>query len=117
MDRETYKRLYKKHYKVFGKVLQSIRKKQAKISQEELAKRLGMKQSYVSKTEIGERRLDIMELLEYCNAMDLCLTDFIFRLEWRLNYEKLISPKRQKQIKRWNEVYDIIYKGASPTKK
>lgn len=117
MNSETYGKLYENRYKAFGKVLKSIRKKQAKISQKELAERLGMDQSYVSKTETGKRRLDIMELLEYCNAMDLCLTDFIFRLEWKLNYEKQISPKRQKQIKKWNDVYDIIYKGASPTKK
>ncbi len=117
MDRKTYRKQYKKRYKVFGEVLQSIRKQQVNISQVELAKRLSMKQSYVSKTETGERRLDIMELMEYCNAMDLCLTDFIFRLEWRLSSAKLISPKRQKQIKRWNDIYDILYKKESLTKK
>jgi len=106
MDRKTYKKLFKKRYKVFGKVLKSIRKKQVHISQVALAERLGMDQSYVSKTETGERRLDIMELIAYSDAMGLCLTDFIFRLELKLYEDGLTPPKRQKQIKKWLVIYN-----------
>ena len=117
MDRKTYKKLFKKRYKVFGKVLKSIRKKQAHISQVTLAERLGMDQSYVSKTETGERRLDIMELIAYSDAMGLCLTDFIFRLEWKLYEEGLTPPKRQEQIKKWLEIYKIYCTPSPPSKK
>ncbi len=117
MDRKTYKKLFKKRYKVFGKVLKSIRKKQVHISQVALAERLGMDQSYVSKTETGERRLDIMELIAYSDAMGLCLTDFIFRLEWKLYEEGLTPPKRQEQIKKWLEIYKIYCTPSPPSKK
>ena len=40
------------------------------ISQQELAKRLGKPQSYVSKAEMGERRLDVVEFLHFMRAID-----------------------------------------------
>ena len=41
----------------------------AGLSQAGLAARLGRLQSYVSKYERGERRLDVIELLEVCAAL------------------------------------------------
>jgi transcriptional regulator with XRE-family HTH domain len=41
----------------------------ANLSQEEIARRLGRPQSFVSKYELGERRLDVVELLEVCAAL------------------------------------------------
>ena len=40
------------------------------ITQEELARRLGKPQSYVSKAEMGERRLDVVEYLHFMRAVD-----------------------------------------------
>ena len=40
------------------------------ISQQELAKRLGKPQSYVSKAEMGERRLDVVEFLHFMRAIE-----------------------------------------------
>ena len=42
----------------------------AGISQQQLAERLGKPQSYVSKFENGERRLDLIELIEICQAIN-----------------------------------------------
>ena len=41
----------------------------AGLSQEALAKRLGRPQSYVSKFERGERRLDVIEFFEVMSAL------------------------------------------------
>ena len=40
------------------------------ITQEALAKRLGKPQSYVSKAEQGERRLDVVEFLQFMRAIE-----------------------------------------------
>lgn len=51
------------------------------LRQSELAERLGKPQSFVSKYETGERRLDILELREICGVLDLSLTDFVRAFE------------------------------------
>jgi len=53
----------------------------AGFTQAELAERLGVPQSFVSKYESGERRLDILELKEVCQALGSSLLDFVRRLE------------------------------------
>lgn len=40
------------------------------ITQLELAKRLGKPQSFVSKAEMGERRLDVVEFLHFMRAIE-----------------------------------------------
>jgi|SRR5215211_3050919 len=47
---------------------------EAGLTQSELASRLGTDQTFVSKYETGERRLDILELREVCQAIG---TDFL----------------------------------------
>jgi len=54
---------------------------EAGFSQIELAKKLGRPQSFVSKYESGERRLDLVELREICKALKISLTDFVRRFE------------------------------------
>lgn len=43
-------------------------RKQAGISQEELAERMGKHRSFVWKTEGGQRRLDLIEFVRWCRA-------------------------------------------------
>jgi|TARA_R110001606_G_scaffold394467_1_gene565401 transcriptional regulator with XRE-family HTH domain len=57
----------------------------AQLTQSDLARRLGKPQSYVSKYETGERRLDIIELEEVCIATGITLCGFVKTLE--LAYE------------------------------
>ena len=38
------------------------------ITQQELADRLNRPQSYVAKVETGERRLDVVEFIEWCHC-------------------------------------------------
>lgn len=47
------------------------------VTQVELARRLEKPQSYVSKVEILERRLDIIELCDWLKTLDIEITVFI----------------------------------------
>ncbi len=53
----------------------------AGLRQEDLARLLGKRQSFISRYESGERRLDILELRHICQAVGVSLTDFVNRLE------------------------------------
>jgi len=44
---------------------------QAKILQVDLAKKLKKPQSYISKVESGERNLDVIEFITYCEALGI----------------------------------------------
>jgi ribosome-binding protein aMBF1 (putative translation factor) len=44
-------------------------REEAGLSQQELADRLGRHQTYVSKCERGERRMDVLEFLEVMKAI------------------------------------------------
>ncbi len=57
---------------------------EAGLRQSDLAKRLGQPQSFISKYESGERRLDVLELREICRALGISLKDFVERLEQTL---------------------------------
>jgi transcriptional regulator with XRE-family HTH domain len=41
------------------------------VSQVQMAEKLGKPQSYVSKYESGERKLDFVEVIEVCHALDV----------------------------------------------
>jgi transcriptional regulator with XRE-family HTH domain len=58
------------------------------IRQVELAEKLGVPQSFVSKYESGDRRLDILELRQVCDAIGISLQEFIQELENSLNEAK-----------------------------
>ena len=52
---------------MIGKLVQ-VRKDQ-QLSQEDVARRLGKPQQYVSRYEVGERRLDMVEFLDVAAAL------------------------------------------------
>jgi transcriptional regulator with XRE-family HTH domain len=54
---------------------------EAGLTQTEIAQRLGQPQSFVSKYESGERRLDVLELRQVCAVVGVSLDDFVRRLE------------------------------------
>ena len=55
------------------------------LRQADLAKKLGVPQSFVSKVESGERRLDVLELRKFLAALDADLLSFINALESKIN--------------------------------
>lgn len=52
---------------------------EAGLTQAAVAKSIGQTQSYVSKYEQGEQRLDLLELEAVCNAVGVPLTEFVRR--------------------------------------
>ena len=80
--------------KHLGLLLQHERKCK-KLEQEDIARALGARQEYISKIETGTRRIDILELIDYCEALDFSLTDFAWKIETYLSALDLLSlPKR-----------------------
>lgn len=60
----------------------------AGLSQRDVAERLKHHQAFVSRSETGERRLDIIELRALCQALGIPLREFIDRLETELEAPK-----------------------------
>lgn len=56
-------------------------REEAGVSQEDLAARLGRPQSYVSKSELGNRRLDVIEYLTFAHAVGYDPYALLRRLE------------------------------------
>lgn len=52
---------------------------EASLTQAQVAQAIGQTQSYVSKYENGEQRLDLMELEAVCDAVGIRLTNFVDR--------------------------------------
>lgn len=73
------KTIYTREYRILLRILKSKRQ-QKRISQEEMAKKLGAPQSFISKIESGERRMDVMELFRYCEALGIEIVPFVKEL-------------------------------------
>lgn len=56
-------------------------RKAANLTQSELSARLSRPQSFVSKYERGERRLDLVEFLEVCDALGVEAIQIIRKLQ------------------------------------
>ncbi len=78
-----HKQLHSESYAIFMALLREIRESK-RVSQETLALRLGVHQSFVSKVETGHRRLDAVELLEWLRALQAHPEVFIRTLGERL---------------------------------
>jgi transcriptional regulator with XRE-family HTH domain len=77
------KSIHSPDQKKLQRLLRQIRRG-AGLRQEDLAKLLGKRQSFVSKYESGERRLDLLELRQICRAVGISIMDFVDRLETAL---------------------------------
>lgn len=56
----------------------------AGVRQIDLAQKLEVHQSFVSKYESGERRLDLIELRRICEELDTNVVDFVAEFEKRV---------------------------------
>jgi transcriptional regulator with XRE-family HTH domain len=74
------KSIYSAEQEKLQELLRQIRQ-DAGLTQEGLAAKLGRPQSFVSKYESGERRLDVLELRSVCKALKMPLGNFVQKLE------------------------------------
>lgn len=74
------KTIHSHEHSVLVELLRQERNR-AGLRQTELAARLGRPQSFVSKYENGERRVDLVELRQICEALGLRLVEFVRRYE------------------------------------
>lgn len=70
-------------HKVFVVLLKEVRVN-AGLRQVDLAEKLKLPQSMVSKYEVGERRVDLLELRDICAALGVSLFEFVQELEKRI---------------------------------
>lgn len=70
MDSHVEKAIQSDAYRSMIAFLRKSRRDQ-EMSQEELARRLGVAQNIVSAIESGQRRVDVMELAQLCDALGL----------------------------------------------
>jgi transcriptional regulator with XRE-family HTH domain len=73
------KSLHTSEYEAFRKLLLTARE-EAGLTQLEVATRLSKPQSFVAKYEGGERRLDVIEFMEICEALKVDPNDLINKL-------------------------------------
>jgi transcriptional regulator with XRE-family HTH domain len=66
-------------YERFQRMLAEARRKSG-LSQQEVADRLGRPQTYVSKCELGTRRMDVVEFLALAEALGFDPAAFIRKL-------------------------------------
>ena len=79
MEKSTFTR----EYRVFLETLKSFRER-AKLTQVDLAEKLQQSQSFVSKSERGQTRLDIVQLRAICHSFGITLPAFVAQFEERL---------------------------------
>lgn len=74
--------------RAIGKGLKDTRQ-QKHLTQKQVANRMGRMQSYVSKTEQGERALRVAEVYEYAEALDLDWQDLMVNVKvWMAQYKE-----------------------------
>jgi transcriptional regulator with XRE-family HTH domain len=61
--------------KILLEVLRELRK-QRNLTQDQIARSMGVKQAFVSKYETGERRLDFLDLVAICDVLGISIVKF-----------------------------------------
>ena len=80
------KSIFTRDYETFLRRLRGARLG-AGLTQAQLAERLGQTQSFVSKCERGERRLDLVEARAFCVAMGVSFPAFVIEFDEEIRVE------------------------------
>lgn len=74
------KSIYSWKHEVLLRLLKEVRR-EAGMTQVDLASKLKTQQAVVSNYERGERRLDLIELQQICEALGISVSEFVIRFE------------------------------------
>ena len=74
-DEQVSKSIFSIEYRTFRELLRDLRVRKG-VTQAQLSTALGMAQSFVSKYEMGERRLDFVEVDRICRELGIDLEAF-----------------------------------------
>ena len=91
LEADVAKSIYTKQYEVFKELLRKTREGKG-LTQAQMGRRLKMRQSAVSNIELGERRLDVVELLLWCEALEMSIDAFVGMLSGLLRKRNLLAP-------------------------
>ncbi len=98
IQREKTRELADALTKEFGRILRKERERRG-ISQEKLAKMMGISRPYCSKLETGGKRIHMKHLADWCAAMHV--SPMIVLEKWaRSKYAKEIVKERMKEYNR-----------------
>ena len=89
-DRTSTKAKLAEELIVLGRVIAEVRKRSG-LKQMDVAARLGLPASHLSKIEKGTRRLDVIELIHLADAMEIDPAALVEELHREINQ---ITPKR-----------------------
>lgn len=78
------KSIYSREYTLLIEKLREAREHSG-LTQAQLAERLKQDQPFISKVERCDRRLDVVELRAFCNAIGIPFVDFIGEIDSQLN--------------------------------
>ncbi len=78
------KSIYTQEYSLFLEQLRKARDAKS-LTQAQVAERLQQTQSFISKIERGERRLDVVELRAYCSAIGISFMTFVSTLNTKFH--------------------------------
>lgn len=81
------KTIYSRAYARFLDLLKAQRESHG-LTQQALASKLGVTQTFVSKCERGERRLDVVELHSWCKALGISMGAFVESVEDALRVQQ-----------------------------
>jgi len=83
------KSLHSRQYTIFRELLTQAREN-VEMTQVQVATKLGKPQSYVSKYESGDRRLDVTEFVQIADILSLNISDFLE--QYRAKARTFTSP-------------------------
>ncbi len=77
------KTIHSKEHRILISLLREIREDKS-LTQSQLAKLIGSDQTFISKIENSERRIDLIELRVICKALNQPFLEFVEQLESKL---------------------------------
>jgi transcriptional regulator with XRE-family HTH domain len=90
--------LHSHNYQIFRGLLVSAREKSG-LTQAQIAERLDKPQSFISKYERGERRLDLTEFIELAGVLEIDVVDFVSCYQSAISQTTIQKTRRVKKSK------------------